>query len=49
MLTPLLTGIPQCRINEMENGKRPIGKEIAKRLEGDLNIGYMGYHAPWLK
>jgi len=24
----------------MENGKRPIGKEIAKRLEKVLNISY---------
>jgi len=27
-----LTGIPQRHISEMENGKRPIGKEMAKRL-----------------
>jgi DNA-binding XRE family transcriptional regulator len=35
-----LTGIPQRHISEMENGKRPIGKEMAKRLEKALNIGY---------
>ncbi len=34
------TGIPQRHISEMENGKRPIGKEMAKRLEKALNIGY---------
>ena len=35
-----LTGIPQRHISEMENGKRPIGKEMAKRLGKTLNIGY---------
>jgi hypothetical protein len=35
-----LTGIPQRHISEMENGKRPIGKEMAKRLGCALNIGY---------
>jgi len=35
-----LTGIPQRHISEMENGKRPIGKEMAKRLGEALNIGY---------
>lgn len=34
------TGIPQRHISEMENGKRPIGKEMAKRLGKALNIGY---------
>jgi plasmid maintenance system antidote protein VapI len=34
-----LTGIPQRHISEMENGKRPIGKEMAKRLGKALNIG----------
>jgi transcriptional regulator with XRE-family HTH domain len=33
-------GIPQRHISEMENGKRPIGKEMAKRLGAALNIGY---------
>jgi ribosome-binding protein aMBF1 (putative translation factor) len=33
-------GIPQRHISEMENGKRPIGKEMAKRLGKALNIGY---------
>lgn len=32
--------IPQRHISEMENGKRPIGKENAKRLAKALNIGY---------
>jgi DNA-binding XRE family transcriptional regulator len=35
-----LTGIPQRHISEMENNKRPIGKEIAKRLGKSLNVGY---------
>jgi len=35
-----LTGIPQRHISEMENGKRPIGKETAKKLGKALNIGY---------
>ena len=32
------TGIPQRHISEMENGKRPIGKEMARRLGKALNI-----------
>jgi ribosome-binding protein aMBF1 (putative translation factor) len=35
-----LTGIPERHISEMENGKRPIGKEMAKRLGKALNISY---------
>ena len=35
-----LTGIPQRHISEMENGKRPIGKEMAKRLGKALSISY---------
>jgi len=35
-----LTGIPQRQISMMEHGKRPIGKEMAKRLGKALNIGY---------
>jgi plasmid maintenance system antidote protein VapI len=35
-----LTGIPQRHISEMENGKRTIGKETARRLGKALNIGY---------
>jgi transcriptional regulator with XRE-family HTH domain len=35
-----LAGIPQRHISEMENGKRTIGKEMAKRLGKALNIGY---------
>ncbi len=37
------TGIPQRHISEMENGKRPIGKEMAKRLGKALNIGYRAF------
>lgn len=35
-----MTGIPQRHISEMENGKRTIGKEMAKRLGKALNINY---------
>ncbi len=35
-----MTGIPQRHISEMEHGKRPIGKETAKKLSKALNIGY---------
>ncbi|MDY0301468.1 MAG: helix-turn-helix transcriptional regulator [Trichlorobacter sp.] len=35
-----LTGIPQHHISEMENGKRGIGKERAKKLAAALNCDY---------
>ena len=35
-----MTGIPQRHISEMENGKRPIGKENAKKLAKALNCDY---------
>ena len=35
-----LTGIPQRHISEMEHGKRPIGKERAKRLAEALKVDY---------
>jgi DNA-binding XRE family transcriptional regulator len=35
-----LTGIAQHHISEMENGKRPIGKETAKKLAAALNVDY---------
>jgi DNA-binding XRE family transcriptional regulator len=35
-----LTGIAQHHISEMENGKRPIGKETAKKLAAALDIDY---------
>ncbi len=35
-----LTGIAQHHISEMENGKRPIGKETSKKLAAALNIDY---------
>jgi ribosome-binding protein aMBF1 (putative translation factor) len=35
-----MTGIPQRHISEMENGKRPIGRETAKKLGKALNVGY---------
>jgi len=34
------TNIPQRHISEMENNKRPIGKEMAKRLAAALDIDY---------
>ena len=33
-------GIPQGQISEMENGKRTIGKKMAKRLSKVLDIDY---------
>ena len=33
-----LTGIPQHQISEMENGKRGIGKERARKLAKALNV-----------
>ncbi|MBW6499687.1 MAG: helix-turn-helix transcriptional regulator, partial [Bacteroidales bacterium] len=35
-----LAGIPQRHISEMENSKRPIGKERAKKLAKVLNADY---------
>ena len=35
-----LTGIPQGHISEMENARRTIGKESAKKLGKALNINY---------
>jgi DNA-binding XRE family transcriptional regulator len=35
-----VTGIPQRHISEMENGKRAIGKEAAKKLAAALNCDY---------
>ncbi len=34
------TGIPQRHISEMEHGKRPIGKESARKLAKALNCNY---------
>lgn len=34
------TGIPQHHISEMENGKRTIGKERARKLAAALNCDY---------
>jgi DNA-binding XRE family transcriptional regulator len=38
-----ITGIPQRHISEMENGKRSIGKEIAKKLGKALRISYKAF------
>ena len=35
-----LTGIPQRHLSEMEHGKRPIGKERAKKLAEVLKVDY---------
>ena len=35
-----LIGIAQHHISEMENGKRPIGKEMANKLAAALNVDY---------
>jgi len=34
------TGIPQRHISEMENGKRTIGKELARKLAEALDVDY---------
>ena len=36
-------GIPQRHISEMENGKRPIGKENAKKLGASLNDDWRAF------
>ncbi len=38
-----MTGIPQRHISEMENGKRVIGKEMAKRLGKALKADYKSF------
>lgn len=35
-----LIGIPQRHISEMENNKRPIGKQNARKLAQALNVSY---------
>jgi len=35
-----MTGIPRRHISEMEHGKRPIGKETARRLAKALKCDY---------
>lgn len=35
-----MTGISQCHISEMENGKRQIDVKTAKKLAKVLNVGY---------
>jgi DNA-binding XRE family transcriptional regulator len=35
-----LIGISQTHISEMEHGKRPIGREMAKRFAKALNVDY---------
>lgn len=35
-----MLGIPQGNISQMESGKRPIGKQIAKRLAELFNTDY---------
>jgi transcriptional regulator with XRE-family HTH domain len=35
-----LTGISRSNISAMEHGKRPIGKETAKKLAAALNCDY---------
>ncbi len=39
----LKTGIPQHQISEMENGKRGIGKERARKLAHALNVSDYRY------
>ena len=33
-------GVTQANLSAMENGKRPIGKEIAKRIEAKFGMNY---------
>ena len=35
-----LTGIPRWHISDMENGRRPIGKQNAMKLGEALNVNY---------
>ena len=35
-----ITGIPRRHISDMENGRRPIGKQNALKLEKALNVSY---------
>jgi ribosome-binding protein aMBF1 (putative translation factor) len=35
-----LIGVSQNHISDIEHGKRPIGKEMAKRLAGILKVDY---------
>ncbi|MDL2269318.1 helix-turn-helix domain-containing protein [Desulfosarcina sp. OttesenSCG-928-A07] len=35
-----LTGVSVQNISAMENGRRPIGKEVAKRLAAVLNVDW---------
>jgi plasmid maintenance system antidote protein VapI len=35
-----LVGVSQTHISEMEHGKRPIGKDMAKRLAKVLRVNY---------
>lgn len=39
----MLTGLAQHHISEMENGKRPIGKDTARKLARALNTDYRIY------
>ena len=36
-------GVPRQHISNMENGKRPIGKESAKKLAAALNVDYRAF------
>ncbi|MCP4706123.1 MAG: helix-turn-helix transcriptional regulator [candidate division Zixibacteria bacterium] len=38
-----MIGVKRHHISEMENGKRPVGKEMAKRLAKALNTNYKVY------
>ena len=35
-----LVGVSQAHISEMEHGKRPIGKDMARRLAKALKVNY---------
>lgn len=40
-----LTGIPQRYISEMENGKRPISKDAAKKFAKILKVSFKIFYA----
>ena len=42
-------GVKATHISEMERGKRPIGKDMAKRLAKVLKINYQVFLYNWLK
>ena len=42
-------GVKATHISEMERGKRPIGKDMAKRLAKVLKVNYKVFLYNWIK